>query len=178
MKLINLTPHTVNIIRSDGSVVTLEPETAPTPRLAVVHDPVGELDGIEVVRSVLDEPQDLPDQTEGVVLIVSALIAEHPSLSHRTDLAAPGAAVRDTEGRVVACQGLCAGPGLATFMRCTKILGDGTPSGANISGADLTGAHPPAAEPAAELRRVIAKLEDILASLTEPAEGLTTQGSL
>jgi len=54
---------------------------------------------------------------DGTILIVSALVAEHPSVACRTDLAYPGEAIRDEAGKVIGANGLCAGPGLAAKMR-------------------------------------------------------------
>jgi hypothetical protein len=75
------------------------------------------LNDIPVVRTRLGCPEGLPDPEDGVILIVSALIAEHHSVEHREDLAYPGEAIRDESGRVVGCRGLCAGPGLALRIR-------------------------------------------------------------
>jgi len=74
----------------------------------------------QIVRSTMGEPTGLPERQEGVILIVSALVAEHPSLAHRTDLASPGEAIRDADGKIVGAKGLCAGPGLAEDMRVAK----------------------------------------------------------
>lgn len=46
-------------------------------------------------------------------------MAEHPSVAGRTDLAYPGEAIRDRDGKIVGCRGLCAGPGLAESLRST-----------------------------------------------------------
>jgi hypothetical protein len=69
----------------------------------------------------MGEPTGLPDPADGVIVIVSALVAEHPSVAHRTDLAYPGEAIRDPDGKIVGAKGLCAGPGLADSLRTTKL---------------------------------------------------------
>ena len=43
-------------------------------------------------------------------------LAEHPSLRGRSDLAYPGEAIRDPEGKIIGAKGLCAGPGLADAL--------------------------------------------------------------
>lgn len=116
MEIINLTPHTVNLHRADGSVLTLAP-SAPAPRLATIRRTIALIDGLEVVHTRLGEPEGVPDPREGTIFIVSALVAEHPAVANRTDLAYPGMAVRDDAGRVVGAQGICAGPGLARKLR-------------------------------------------------------------
>lgn len=113
MKLRNLTPHPITI-HNEYHSITLPREVEP-PRLEVVREPLTSVDInntiIPVVRSTMGEPVGLPPEEDGVLLVVSALVAEHPSLSERTDLVYPGEAVRDSEGKIVGSKGLCAGPG-------------------------------------------------------------------
>ena len=111
----NYTPHQLVIVREDGSALNLDVD-GPAPRLAVQRDALGYVDGIDIVRSTMGAPTGLPDAQDGVTLVVSALVAEHPSLAHRTDLAYPGAAIRDKDGRIIGASGLCAGPGLAAKL--------------------------------------------------------------
>jgi hypothetical protein len=59
----------------------------------------------------MGNPQGLPEPEDGVVLVVSALVAE--AAPEREDLAYPGEAIRDSDGKIVGAKGLCAGPGLA-----------------------------------------------------------------
>ena len=115
MKFVNLTPHPITIVEGEKS--TVYPPDGPAPRLAVDREALGQIGGISVVRSTMGEPTGLPEPQEGVIVIVSALVAEHPSVAHRVDLAYPGEAIRDTDGKIVGCRGLCAGPGLARSMR-------------------------------------------------------------
>ena len=111
MKFLNLTPHPITIVQGEQS--TVYPVDGPAPRLAVEREPLGQVGGVSIVRSTMGDPTGLPDPQEGVILIVSALVAEHPSVANRTDLAYPGEAIRDSDGKIVGAKGLCAGPGLA-----------------------------------------------------------------
>ena len=111
----NLTPHVITVIEGEQSQVF--PVDGPAPRLAVERTALGQIGGISVVRSTMGEPTGLPEPVEGVFLIVSALVAEHPSLADRTDLVYPGEPVRDPEGKIIGAKGLCAGPGLAKKIR-------------------------------------------------------------
>jgi len=127
MKFLNFTPHELSI--HGGShvmltrTVTVYPISGPAPRLDVDREQLGSLSidgtttGHSVVRSVLGCPAQLPAEVEGTILIVSALVAEHPLVACRTDLAYPGEAIRDAAGKVIGANGLCAGPGLAAKMR-------------------------------------------------------------
>ena len=115
MKLMNFTPHPITIV--DDGASTLYSVDGPAPRLNVEREALGRLGGTSIVRSTMGEPTGLPDPQEGVVLIVSALVAEHPAVAHRRDLAYPGEAIRDPDGKIVGAKGLCAGPGLAALLR-------------------------------------------------------------
>lgn len=115
MAFLNLTPHPITIVEGERS--TLHPVDGPSPRLAVECEPLGQIGGISIVQSTMGDPTRLPDPREGVVLIVSALVAEHPSVASRTDLAYPGETIRDSDGNIIGAKGLCAGPGLAAALR-------------------------------------------------------------
>lgn len=117
MKFVNLTPHTITVV--EGERVIVYPVAGSAPRLAVQREPLGQVGGISVVRSTLGDPCGLPEPQDDTVLIVSALVAEHPSVSHRPDLAYPGEAIRDVDGKIIGSRGLCAGPGLARLLRTT-----------------------------------------------------------
>ena len=49
---------------------------------------------------------DMPAATDGVIYVVSALCAQSPELQGRTDVYAPGEAIRDAAGKIIAAQGL------------------------------------------------------------------------
>jgi len=115
MKFMNLTPHPITIVEGEQS--TMYPVDGPVPRLAVEREVLGQINGIGIVRSTMGEPTGLPEPQDGVILIVSALVAEHPSVAWRSDLAYPGEAIRDSDGKIAGAKGLCAGPGLAKLLR-------------------------------------------------------------
>ena len=117
MKLINLTPHPLNIRVSDTEERCI-PVGGDAPRLSVVREKLGIIaEDIPIVRTTMGKPVGLPPVKPGVILIVSALVAEHPSVADRADLAYPGAAIRDEDGKIIGADGLCAGPGLAKCLR-------------------------------------------------------------
>lgn len=115
VSFVNLTPHPLTIIEENG--MSILPVDGPAPRLAVDREQLGRVGPFSCVRSTMGEPTGLPEQQDNVVIIVSALVAEHHSLRSRTDLTYPGEPVRDNDGRIVGCRGLCAGPGLAQLLR-------------------------------------------------------------
>ena len=105
MLLKNFTPHNVVIvvdstklvIPSDGIARVTETKTA-TPSIDV--------DGvtIETFRSEFGEVENLPPKEEGVMIIVSALVAS--AAKGRDDLLVPGELVRDDGGNIVGCKSL------------------------------------------------------------------------
>ena len=119
MKLRNLTPHVLNLLAENGQETVLEP-AGPAPRLTVAREPLGSIAGLPIVRSTMGAPDGLPAPEVGVVLVVSALVAE--AAADRDDLAYPGEAVRDGSGRIIGARGLCAGMGLAARLRSGGVL--------------------------------------------------------
>ena len=117
MKFLNLTPHPLTINENGGESITKYPISGPAPRLAVDRQALISFGRHNFVRSTMGAPEGLPPETDDTILIVSALVAEHPAVASRRDLAYPGEAIRDDNGRIVAARGLCAGPGLAARLR-------------------------------------------------------------
>ena len=107
MELINLTPHPVTIHGVEGSV-TLPKGVGALPRLAVTRREVGAVlvGGVvlPISRVTLGEVTDLPDPREGVMLLVSAMVAE--ACPTRADLVSPGELVRDMAGVITGANGL------------------------------------------------------------------------
>lgn len=108
MQLVNLTPHKITIIGSDGEVMC---EIAPSGTIAraasvIVDD--GSVDGIPVVRTSYGLVEGLPEPIDGTMYIVSSLTATAARRSGRTteDLLIPGRMVRDEEGVILGCQAL------------------------------------------------------------------------
>jgi hypothetical protein len=103
MKLVNLTPHTINIVGGEGGSVAIPP-SGKVARCATKTVPVGTAEGIALSRISYGEVVDLPDPEEGTLFVVSALArAAKPD---RTDVASPGDLVRDESGQPIGCRGL------------------------------------------------------------------------
>ena len=100
MPFINLTPHEINEVDS-GTVLP----SSGIARVRQCSKNVRKVDGIQIFRSEYEgSVQGLPEPQEGVIYIVSAL-ALNAVPADRTDVVAPGDAVRDESGRVVGCKG-------------------------------------------------------------------------
>ncbi len=104
MKIRNLTPHALSLVSSVGSVVVIPPSGV-VPRRETIRQTVAAVAGLPVVAEALGRVVGLPDPEEGVVLVVSRLVAE--AVPGRADVYAPGEAVRDDGGRIVGARGLC-----------------------------------------------------------------------
>lgn len=106
----NLTPHALRIERvRDGEFFTPDPDPAGPARVdqSVVLDHATDC-GMPVYRRVMGEVTGLPDPEPNVSLIVSALVATHPSVAGRADVFSPGELIRDAAGKPIGCRGLFA----------------------------------------------------------------------
>lgn len=103
MNFINLTPHDLNIVGDDGVVVDI-PKTGDVARVNVDRVKVGSVNGIDLFNSVYGDVVGLPDPVAGTIYVVSGLVRS--AAAGRTDVASPGALVRDADGRPVGARGL------------------------------------------------------------------------
>ena len=105
MKLKNFTPHNVVIVINDTKIVI------PSDGIARVTEtktatPSIDVDGvvIETFVSAFGEVENLPPQEDGVMVIVSAMVAS--AAKDRNDLLVPGELVRDNDGNIIGCKSL------------------------------------------------------------------------
>lgn len=101
IKLCNLTPHTINLVRGGQVVQTIVPSGLA--RVSVTTEIVGEIDGFEVRRNVYGEITGLPEAEQGTIYIVSALVAQ--AVKGRSDVVVPDGSVRNQDGQIVGCTG-------------------------------------------------------------------------
>ena len=102
MMLINLTPHTINMVNASGEVtLEIEPELTPA-RCKVEREVAFTVAGFDVNRSVFGEVVGLPPVQDETWYIVSRIVAE--AAKTRKDLLVPDETVRDEEGRIVGCK--------------------------------------------------------------------------
>lgn len=102
----NCTPHDLNIVAREGMVTI--PPSGIVPRCEQSEVEIGQivLDDciIPITAQKFGEVIDLPEQEDGVYLVVSRLVAA--ACPDRNDLLIPGPLVRDEAGKVVGCKGL------------------------------------------------------------------------
>ena len=106
MKVINCTPHILNII-TDSKVIDIAPSGV-IPRVSVKSEPVENIQEagtfVPVCQDTYGEVVDLPEQQVGVYLVVSRLVAA--AAKGRNDLLVPGSLVRNEQGQPIGCKGL------------------------------------------------------------------------
>lgn len=101
MTFVNTTPHPVHVLDQDGKIVlTVPPATQPL-RLGEVTEPIGQVDGVQIVRKTLGGAAQLPPPKAGVYYVVSLPVAQ---AVRRADFVVPDDLVRDDQGRVVGCR--------------------------------------------------------------------------
>ena len=109
MNIINCTPHPIKICNPDTKEVLVTFKKGEVvPRLHQDEQYLGCIDygriGIAVTKTVFGEVQNLPEQQEDTIYIVSRLVKQ--ACPDRTDLLVPGGVIRDDEGRIIGCSGL------------------------------------------------------------------------
>ena len=105
MEIVNLTPHAIAVELSDGRRIF-----APSGSIARVDSKsavIGNFDGVPVSRATLGAVTGLPPAADGVVYLVSAMVAQ---AAQRADVVSPDTgptAIREN-GQVVAVRGFTA----------------------------------------------------------------------
>ena len=101
MKVINLTPHDVNICDELGNIIMCYPKSGKVARIDHDYKTFARLGDVPVVRRVDEEVINLPKPQKDVMYIVSNVLMNH--CSDRLDLLAPVQQVK-VNGKVVGCQ--------------------------------------------------------------------------
>lgn len=104
----NLTPHEVKIFKLNGVTLDLDVVIEAGEEVARVSCEYMKVDktveGVNLYRTVFGEVTGLPEYSEGVYLLVSAMVRE--ALPLRSDLVSPGQLLRNDKGEVIGCLGL------------------------------------------------------------------------
>jgi len=101
MKIVNLTPHTLNIHTAGG--IQNIPPSGDVARVDVQYVHAGQVAGVDVYRADYGAVVGLPDPTPDHIYVVSGMVAQ---VTPRPDVYSPGQLVRDGDGRPIGCQGL------------------------------------------------------------------------
>lgn len=133
MTIMNCTPHTVNFVNDADEVIRSIEPSGILPRVSSSINLIGDIDGIPDEETVYGEVTDLPEKQDGVILIVSAMVASR--LPDRDDLRVPGRQVRNDRGQVIGCRSL-SNPNKGFGEAEAKIQAWDTPSLSGISTMD------------------------------------------
>jgi len=101
----NYTPHTINLLDEDNKELFSIPPEGEVPRVEEKSEKIGSVGFAEVAplyKVELGQVKNLPEPEEGVVLIVSKMVAR---ASNRNDLIVPINLVRNEQGRIIGCRG-------------------------------------------------------------------------
>ena len=114
VRVINLTPHELNIYDSEGKIILSIPpkEDTPIPRVSIKSEVVGTIEAVEGVRIpvrrvVYGDVENIPPEREGTIYVVSTLVtlALREKGVERRDLLSPDtnadSVIRDSSGRVL-----------------------------------------------------------------------------
>ena len=101
--LVNLTPHSLNIVAADGSTVDIPP-SGNIARVGSISSIVATVNGININKQTFGKVVDLPDAQDGIIYIVSRMVKDR--VPDRNDVLVPGAPVRDAEGKIIGADGL------------------------------------------------------------------------
>lgn len=102
MKILNYTPHTVNIILESGEIYNFL--SVGNARCVQTTVQVGEINNIPITSTEFGEVEGLPQEQKGIYYIVSRLILQ--ALPQRRDLLVPNEVVRDEKGKIIGCKSL------------------------------------------------------------------------
>lgn len=106
MRLVNLTPHAIKIIGDDSMTVIPPDGTVARVSQRDLFDGFLEVGDrmIPSYHTIFGEVTGLPDEVEGTIYIVSAMVAK--AIPGRRDLYSPAGLIRDENGNVIGCRGL------------------------------------------------------------------------
>jgi len=108
MKLINLTPHVINL-HAQGEIIILEPSGV-IARLEIECMDLADMvvDGIivQIKATILKNLVDMPAPQDGVCYVASAVVTKRAMELDREDVFGPGELIRNKNGFVIGCNGL------------------------------------------------------------------------
>ena len=110
MEYINLTPHQVDIIKMDGT--TLSIPSSGVIRAKQELESYRVVDGIKVGRYSYGEPIGVPETLEPDTIYIVSKLPLDSCRSHDVDTSnflIPGELIRDDTGRIIGCESLSEG---------------------------------------------------------------------
>lgn len=106
MKIINLTPHELNLIIGDKEIRILP--SGIIARCEVTRQQIDSIivDSVEIPinKAVFGKVENLPEPQDNTIYVVSSLVAQ--AVPHRNDVFVPDDTVRDDQGRIIGARAL------------------------------------------------------------------------
>jgi hypothetical protein len=100
--IINLTPHAVTLFtKSDLSSKREFQSSGKVARCKQTNESVGQINDINLTKTVFGEIEDLPDPQENTFYIVSRIVRE--AAKERNDLLVPNEIVRNDDNQIIGC---------------------------------------------------------------------------
>jgi|GEM_PF-924636 len=122
VSLYNLTQHYIRFYRPDGTALELPP-SGKVARVASAPEILGEVEGVPVLYTTYGQALNLPDPQEGVVFIISRMVAE---VVKRADVVSPDtsprSAVRDGQGNLLGVKSLRSYTNMGNFQSLRTAL--------------------------------------------------------
>lgn len=106
-KIVNLTPHTINFVGKDNTIVASIPSSGvarATQRREIVDTVVANGISLPIARCTYGDVQGLPEPMDDTIYIVSAITAQ--AVPMRPDVFIVDDSVRDEGGRIIGVRGL------------------------------------------------------------------------
>ena len=106
-KIINLTPHTINFVGQDNTIILSVPSSGvarATQRREIVDTIVADGITLPVARCTYGDVQGLPAPQADTIYIVSAITAQ--AVPERQDVFIVDDSVRDENGRIIGVRGI------------------------------------------------------------------------
>ena len=108
MKIVNLTPHEINIIGADNTVALIVPPSGIVARATSTRSIFGsvKVDGIDIPinKTTFGTVISLPEPAEDTIYVVSNITAQ--AVPNRDDVFIVDESVRDENGRIIGCRSL------------------------------------------------------------------------
>lgn len=106
-RIVNLTPHEINLVRGNGEVIASFRPSGSVARVSIcsVATALGDLLGIPTTHSTMGEVTGLPEEQPNVWLITSQIVAAAVA-GTRCDVLHPGELVRNAAGQPIGCKSL------------------------------------------------------------------------
>ena len=111
MKIINLTPHAINLVAADGTLIeTFEPSGS-IARCQTVEIYLGKVNDHPIYKAGFGPIENLPEGEEDTIYLVSmpvgqALSGQRPDIYGPNTSPTPNGAVRDADGKIIGTKSL------------------------------------------------------------------------